>query len=511
MTEQNNNCMKPDHISPPNFIHSYSELPQVFFSEQQPSPVKNPAMVQLNDDLAQSLHLNSHWLRTTEGLRTLAGNYIPPSAKPIATAYAGHQFGHWNPRLGDGRAILLGEMVNAKGVRVDFQLKGAGITPYSRSGDGRAPLGPVIREYIVSEAMAALNIPTTRSLAVISTGERVFREEVLPGGILSRIAKSHIRIGTFEYGASLGQLSHLKTLSDYTLHRLYPDCQNTEQPYLAMLQQMIERQAALIAQWQALGFIHGVMNTDNILLSGETVDYGPCAFLDNYDPNAVFSYIDQQGRYAFHNQAAIMHWNLSVFAQTLLPLLSASETEAIHKAQSALALFPDLYNRYYTEAMLKKIGFTKTSTTAKKLSDELLVLMQQETLDYTLTYRYLSQWLANKIGQTATSKGEDAYFKTLAASQALTHWLHNWTQHLNTTHGQLDNAFNTMITANPIYIPRNHLVEDALYQAVYKNNLAPFHRLINCLQKPYQMHPEHHYFASPPADAQKVTRTFCGT
>jgi uncharacterized protein YdiU (UPF0061 family) len=499
-------------LSPPRFEHSYRQLSEVFFRDQQPTAVAKPEMIQLNADLATALNVDINWLQSEQGLQALAGNSMPTEAQPIATAYSGHQFGSWNPTLGDGRAILLGEVIGRNGQRYDFQLKGAGTTPYSRQGDGRSPLGPALREYILSEAMAAIGIPTTRSLAVVSTGERVAREQMLPGGILTRIAKSHLRIGSFEYAVALNDIDKLKQLADYTIERLFPDCQSQTNPYMAMLVAMIERQAKLVAQWQAIGFVHGVMNTDNILLSGETIDYGPCAFIDHYNPDAVFSSIDQNGRYAYKNQPAISQWNLMVFAQALLPLLGEDKQQAVDEANEALGGFVAQYDNTYAEAMAKKIGFNRASTASEQLANELLELMQHHKLDFTQTFSRLTQLLDPDQTVTAEQAFDSVGSNAMAA---ITPWLTRWQQAIDETlplqQLSLADITATMQQANPLYIPRNHLVEAALHAAVYENKLTPFYELIDCLTKPYQRHVNHDYFSAPPTPDQVVRATFCGT
>ena len=493
---------KPSSIAkPPKFEHSYAELAEEFFSARTPTPVAKPAIIQINTELAETLGINLDWLRSDQGLLTLAGNTVPDSASPIAMAYSGHQFGHWNPTLGDGRAILLGEIVNNDGDRFDFQLKGPGTTRYSRQGDGRSPLGPALREYIVSEAMAAMGIPTTRSLAVLSTGESVFREQVLPGGILTRIAKSHIRIGSFEYAASLRNPSLLKQFADYTIHRLYPDCENNDNPYASLLKEMIDRQAKLVAKWQAIGFVHGVMNTDNILLSGETVDYGPCAFIDTYNADAVFSSIDRNGRYAYKNQPSIAHWNLMVFAQALLPLLDTDQDSAIQLAEQALQTFPEHYNRYYLTEMTQKIGIDDNDTDSGKLASSLLDIMQNHEMDFTLTFRRLTQIVSEaKDAQTVFSETDYA---------ALAGWIEQWKSKLA---GEDQNhSAALMQAANPLYIPRNHLIEAVIKAAVADDDLGPFYELVECLKNPYLKHPNDDYFSPPPKPEQVVQATFCGT
>jgi uncharacterized protein YdiU (UPF0061 family) len=501
-----------DKPTSPRFEHSYRQLSAVFFRDQQPTAVAKPEMIQLNQALAEELNLNINWLQSEQGLLAMAGNAMPGEAHPIATAYSGHQFGSWNPTLGDGRAILLGEVISRSGQRYDFQLKGAGTTPYSRQGDGRSPLGPALREYILSEAMAAIGIPTTRSLAVVSTGERVAREQMLPGGILTRIAKSHLRIGSFEYAMSLNDSAKLTELADYTLERLFPDCQSQAKPYMAMLQAMVERQAKLVAQWQAVGFVHGVMNTDNILLSGETVDYGPCAFLDHYDPDAVFSSIDRNGRYAYKNQPAISQWNLMVFAQALLPILGDDKQQTVDEANEVLGSFVAHYDSAYAEAMAKKIGFNRASTASEQLSKQLLELMQQYKLDFTQTFSRLTQLIDPEQTISAEQAFSSIDSDTMAA---IAPWLASWQQAIDETlllqQLSLADISATMQQANPLYIPRNHLVEAALHAAVYENQLAPFYQLIDCLTKPYQRHANHDYFVAPPAPEQVVRATFCGT
>lgn len=489
------------NLKSPAFEHSYAELDDEFFSARIPTPVARPTLIQVNTELADSLGLDLDWLHSDQGLLTLAGNVVPGSASPIAMAYSGHQFGHWNPTLGDGRAILLGEILNGDGDRFDFQLKGSGTTHYSRQGDGRSPLGPALREYIVSEAMAAMGVPTTRSLAVLSTGESVFREQVLPGGILTRIAKSHIRIGSFEYAASLRSPPLLKQFADYTINRLYPDCKNTDNPYVSLLSEMTDRQAKLVAKWQAIGFVHGVMNTDNILLSGETVDYGPCAFIDAYNADAVFSSIDRNGRYAYKNQPSIAQWNLMIFAQAILPLLDANQDTAIQLAEEALRTFPEIYNRYYLAEMTKKIGINDNDATSHKLAMSLLEIMQKQEMDFTLTFRRLTQ-IADEAKDAQTVFSEEDYL-------ALADWIEQWQGKL-AGEDQGHSAV-LMRAANPLYIPRNHLIEAVIKAAVAEDNLKPFYALVECLKDPYKKHPNDDYFSSPPKPEQVVRATFCGT
>lgn len=493
-------------FSLPPFEHSYARLPAPLFSDQPPTAVAKPSLIQLNEPLAEVLNIDINWLNSPQGIQALAGNDVPATAKPIAMAYSGHQFGSWNPTLGDGRAILLGEVMARDGVRYDVQLKGAGQTPYSRQGDGRSPLGPALREYIVSEAMAALGIATTRSLAVISSGEQVAREQWLPGGILTRVAKSHIRIGTFEYASYQRDDALLKQLADYTLERLFANCQAESNPYLAMLNETVKRLAELVAQWQAIGFVHGVMNTDNMLLSGETIDYGPCAFLDNYHQEALFSSIDQNGRYAYKNQPGIAQWNCLALAQAMLPLLGEDEPAAIKNAQQAIESFPPLYEYFYADAMAKKLGFATASEPIQPLIDALLGIMQNHQLDYTLTFSRLTDQLGDAL--TVEQLFADSSPEAVAALQS---WSTEWQQTLQQQAITAAEATATMQANNPLYIPRNHLVEAALHAAVYDNDLKPFYQLIGCLNKPFQRHPDHHRFATPPKPEQVVKATFCGT
>ncbi len=372
-----------------NFDNSYVSLPQSLFTNYQPTPVRSPKLAILNDSLATSLGLNVQALQSEEGVATLAGNQVPDGAFPLAQAYAGHQFGHFT-MLGDGRALLIGEHITPRGERVDIQLKGSGRTPYSRGGDGRAALGPMLREYMISEAMHALGIPTTRSLAVVTTGESVIRETALPGAILTRVAVSHIRVGTFQYASKWGTAEDLRALADYTLQRHYPDADAAENRYLSLFQEVIKRQAELIAKWQLVGFIHGVMNTDNMAISGETIDYGPCAFMDTYDPATVFSSIDAQGRYAYGNQPQIAGWNLARFAEALLPLLHDQQEEALKLAEDAILEFPKLYESNWLAGMRAKLGIFNEEEQDEALIEDLLSLMQEHHADYTNTFRALT-------------------------------------------------------------------------------------------------------------------------
>lgn len=498
------------------FDNSYARLPAQFFSRQLPTPVAAPTFIRVNAELARRLRIDPAWLDSEEALQVFSGNKIPAGAEPIATAYAGHQFGGWNPQLGDGRAVLLGEVIGSDGHRYDIQLKGGGQTPYSRMGDGRSPLGPVLREYIVSEAMAAFGVPTTRSLAAVSSGEKVVRDTLLPGAILTRVASSHIRIGTFQYFAARNDIDAVRTLSDHVIARHYPELAQQENRYRALLEAVIARQARLIAQWQQLGFIHGVMNTDNMLVCGETIDYGPCAFMDAFNPNQVYSSIDRQGRYAFRNQPPIAHWNLSWLAQSLLPLLvddfadADNEKIAVSIAQAALDTFAVEFQTAYADIMLEKIGLSLSSTENREpsaeniaLLEDLLKRMAEAGADYTLTFRRLAE-LANP--ETVASGIGELY--ELPAS--LSDWVERW--RAQTANEKIDpvSQQQMMFAVNPVFIPRNHLIEEAIAAAM-ENNFQPFHQLVDVLATPYRYDAKFSRYALPPTPEQIVAKTFCGT
>lgn len=487
------------------FDNSYAQLPQRFYTRLNPTPVAAPGLIRVNGELARLLRIDPDWLASAEGTAVIAGNRIPAGADPIATVYAGFQFGGWVPQLGDGRAILLGEVIGEDGVRYDIQLKGSGLTPYSRNGDGRAPLGPILREYIVSEAMAALGIPTSRVLAAVSSGEQVLRERVEPGGLLVRVAQSHIRIGTFQFFAAQHDLEGLRLLADHVIQRHFPETAQAANPYLAMLDCVIARQAELIARWQLVGFIHGVMNTDNMLISGETIDYGPCAFMDTYDPATVFSSIDHNGRYAYGNQPGIAHWNLAGLAQVLLPLLEPDRERALAAAQDSIDAFPDLYQGAYLQGMRTKLGLTGSSPDDPALINDLLTIMAGEAADFTLTFRRLSE-LANS-GQGA----EPRLGGLFELPEGFTPWLSRWQKRLAVDNGEGKKAQAEMLSLNPAYIARNHLVGEAIEAATMRQDFAPFHSLIDRLARPFDYDPREARYATPPRPDQVVRQTFCGT
>ncbi|SMF83913.1 Uncharacterized conserved protein YdiU, UPF0061 family [Paenibacillus uliginis N3/975] len=479
-----------------NFDNSYARLPNSFFTRQSPTPVRSPKLILLNDSLATSLGLNIQALKSKDGTAVFAGNQIPDGALPLAQAYAGHQFGYFT-MLGDGRALLLGEQITPLSERVDIQLKGSGRTPYSRRGDGRAALGPMLREYIISEAMHVLGIATTRSLAVVTTGESVIRETDLPGAILTRVAASHLRVGTFQYVSNWGTAQDVRTLADYTLQRHFPEVDPDEHRYLFLLQQVIKRQAELIAKWQLVGFIHGVMNTDNMALSGETIDYGPCAFMDAYDPATVFSSIDQQGRYAYGNQPNIAAWNLARFAETLLPLLHEDKAQAIKLAEDAISEFSDLYHHHWLAGMRAKLGIFNEELQDESLIKDLLGMMQKNRADYTNTFRALT---FDKLEDTG-----------LSGTAEFAQWHELWQARLGRQQEPKDSSHQLMRSSNPAIIPRNHRVEEALEAAVLREDYSVMERLLDVLSRPYAHSPEQADYSTLPEPSNCSYRTFCGT
>lgn len=479
-----------------NLDNSYARLPQTFYTSQGAVPVQSPELVILNENLAASLGLNAETLNSKEGAAIFAGNEIPPGAEPLAQAYAGHQFGNFN-MLGDGRALLLGEQITPRGERVDIQLKGSGRTPYSRGGDGRAAIGPMLREYIISEAMEALGIPTTRSLAVVTTGESIFRETERPGAILTRVASSHIRVATFQYAARWGTVDELRALADYTLERHFPDIPLDHNRYLNFLGEVIKRQASLIAKWQNVGFIHGVMNTDNMAISGETIDYGPCAFMDAYNPATVFSSIDTQGRYAYGNQPYIAGWNLARLAETLLPLLHENEDVAIQIAQDAISQFSEQYHQEWVSGMRAKLGFLTEEDEDETLIKDLLELMEKQSADFTNTFLALTfnKWENSNLNEAAE----------------FAEWNERWTARLGRQSESKEAVEQLMMSSNPAIIPRNHRVEEALERAETDGDYRVMNQLLAVLRKPYAHTPEQEEYATLPTTCDPSYRTFCGT
>lgn len=477
-----------------NLRNSYAELPNIFFTPLDPNPVSSPKIVKFNDSLAASLGLQKEQLQSQEGVSILAGNSVPKGAFPLAQAYGGHQFGHFN-MLGDGRAMLIGEQVTPSGERVDLQLKGSGRTPYSRGGDGRAALGPMLREYIISEAMHALGIPTTRSLAVVTTGESIVREKELPGAILTRVASSHLRFGTFQFAAKWGTVENLQALADYALERHFSHIEKNEKKYLSLLQEVIKRHATLVAKWQLIGFIHGVMNTDNMTISGETIDYGPCAFMDTYDPETVFSSIDVQGRYAYQNQPGITGWNLARFAEALLPLLDQDIEKAVEIAQSAVTEFPKFYRENWLAGMQAKLGLFNEEKEDEALFQELLTIMKTYKADYTNTFRALT---FDKLGNS-----------DLFESEEFAQWQELWQKRLGRQQQSKAESQELMKNNNPAVIPRNHRVEEAL-DAAQKGDYSVMEDLLEVLSSPYES-PDQSEYCTPSAPSNQPYQTYCGT
>jgi serine/tyrosine/threonine adenylyltransferase len=483
------------------------QLPERFYVRFDPVPVAAPRLVRLNAPLAEALGIDPAELAGPEGVEALAGNRVPEGAAPVALAYAGHQFGQFVPRLGDGRAVLLGEVVGRDGMRRDIQLKGAGKTPFARGADGRAALGPVLREYVVSEAMHALGVPTTRSLAAVTTGEAVLREAPLPGAVLTRVAASHIRVGTFQYFAARGDVEAVRLLADHAIARHYPELDAAPEPYRAFLEGVALRQADLVAKWLLMGFVHGVMNTDNTSIAGETIDYGPCAFLEAYDPAAVFSSIDTFGRYAWANQPRVAQWNLARLAETLLPLLGegAGEDAALERAQTALAAFAPRFEAAWRNGLRRKVGLTNEREGDDDLAADLLQRMAENAADFTLTFRRLCDAAA------AGAEGVAGVRALFADPDAYDAWAARWRARLREEPGGPGACAAVMRAANPAVIPRNHRVEAALNAAVEREDFGPFEALLDATSRPFDDRPGLDPYTTPPRPKERVLRTFCGT
>lgn len=479
-----------------NINNSYESLPVIFFSKVEPNPVSLPEIVILNDSLAKELGLDIEKLKEKESIDVLGGNTSLRNEGFLAQAYGGHQFGHFT-MLGDGRAMLIGEHISPSGQKVDIQLKGSGRTPYSRGGDGRSGLAQMLREYIISEAMDGLGIPTTRSLAVVSTGELVYRETPLPGAILTRVAKSHIRVGTFEYAAKWGQLEDVRDLADYAIDRHFPNVKNDENPYLSLLKEVIKVQASLIAKWQLVGFIHGVMNTDNMTISGETIDYGPCAFMNNYDPSTVFSSIDRNSRYAYGNQPNIGAWNLARFAETLLPLIHKDKEQSLKIAEEDIDNYFVLYNRHWLNGMRLKLGIINEEKDDKALIEELLALMKKHKADFT------NSFLALTLDELDGSG--------LFQSEEFKKWKDKWDSRLERQEISIESARGKMKGVNPTVISRNHQVEKALEAAVEKEDFTVLTNLLEVLSRPFDYDNINKEYTSPPGASSIPYKTFCGT
>jgi serine/tyrosine/threonine adenylyltransferase len=491
------------------FEHSYAALPPVFHADVQPAAVPAPSLLAWNDTLASELRLDAVALRPV-AQELFSGRQLPEDARPIAQAYAGHQFGHFVPALGDGRAILLGELRDRHGTLRDVQLKGSGRTPWSRAGDGLAAVGPMLREYLVSEAMHAFGIPTTRSLAVVATGAQVRRETLLPGAILTRVAASHVRVGTFEYFAARGDAESTRTLLDYCIARHYPELRNAADAPLEFLRAVAARQAHLIALWCSVGFIHGVMNTDNMAISGETIDYGPCAFMDHYDPATVFSSIDHRGRYSYGNQSAIAQWNLARLAECLLPLMQGEMEEKVARATALINGFPEQFDADFLRQMRLKLGLAQARPDDTELVNGLLRAMRAVRADFTLTFRQLADVIEVGVVPALEASPSLEAPPTGTDSNAR-NWLDRWRTRLALEPMLAVDRRTAMRAVNPAFIPRNHRVEAALDAASARNDMAPFNELLALVRQPFDDHPEFEAWMLPPADHERVLATFCGT
>ena len=478
------------------FNNSYARLPEMMFSRLNPVPSKAPKLIILNETLSEELGLNFCDVKDDHLALMFAGNLLPQGSECIAQAYAGHQFGYFTI-LGDGRAIMIGEHVAKNNKKFDIQFKGSGQTPYSRDADGRAALGPMLREYIISEAIHSLGIPTTRSLAVVTTGESIIRETFLPGAILTRVASSHIRVGTFQYAAIKGDINSLKTLVNYTIDRHYPNLKNLNNPTLGLLNTVMEKQIELVTHWMRVGFIHGVMNTDNMAISGETIDYGPCAFMDIYNPETVFSSIDHNGRYAYFNQPGIAKWNLIKFAESLILLIDENKDRAIDILKENINKFGEIYKKHWLNMMRKKLGLIGEKTEDENLINELLSWMNSNNADYTNTFCSLA-------------KKNILSFK-MFQNNKFTDWYQRWKNRLKMNNKTMEFSLSLMHENNPNVIPRNHKVEEALDAASNHNNLEPFKKLLKNLKKPYDNHSEMKDYQSPPLPSNKIYKTYCGT
>ncbi len=483
------------------FDNSYARDLEGFYAKWKPDSASNPALLQLNHALAAELGLDARALESAEGVAILVGNTVPAGATPLAQAYAGHQFGGFSPQLGDGRALLLGELIDVHGKRRDLQLKGSGRTPFSRSGDGKAAIGPVLREYLIGEAMHALGVPTTRALAAVATGDEVYRETSLPGAVLARVAASHLRVGTFEFFAARGETAKLRQLTDYALARHYPTIDYKDKPYLRFLEAVVEAQAALVARWMHIGFIHGVMNTDNVTISGETIDYGPCAFMDAYAPATVFSSIDRQGRYAYANQPHITHWNLARLAETFFELVDPDQEEAGRLLNQLIQSYPAIYQQHWLQGMRAKLGLTTAEDTDLALANGLLKVMEGQNADYTQVFRSLAQAV----------RGDEQAVRVLFNDPAAPNqWLEQWQARLQRENIAPEARAAAMDAVNPLYIPRNHKVEEAL-DAATRGDMKPFKALLSVLQHPFTEVAGLEAYTQPaPSDAAPY-RTFCGT
>jgi uncharacterized protein YdiU (UPF0061 family) len=485
-----------------NFDNSFNDNLEGFFVSCNSEPSTSPRLLQFNKNLAIELGLSPDLLDSKEGLDIFSGNNLPIGSKPLAQAYSGHQFGGFSPLLGDGRALLLGEMIDSNNQRRDIQLKGSGRTPFSRGGDGKSALGPVLREYLMSEYMHVLGIPTTRALAAVATGDEVNREIPLPGGILTRVASSHIRVGTFQFGTALGKIEKIRAIADYSIGRHYPEVADSENPYLAFFESVSNAQASLVAKWMSIGFIHGVMNTDNMTITGETIDYGPCAFMDNYSSGTVFSSIDTNGRYAYSNQPSILSWNLTRLAETLVPLIDDNQDKAVELLTAAIENISPLYKSHWLVQMRSKIGLTTENSSDEKLINDLLLIMEEEQADFTLVFRRLSEVLQGNCNKAR---------KLFTDSTSFDGWSARWKDRLIKDGNTAESVAIKMDQINPIYIPRNHKMEEALSAAVESDDMTLFINLLAVTSSPFEEEKGREQYALPSPDSDAPYKTYCGT
>ncbi len=483
-----------------NFDNSYAKQMEGFYSDCQHSDFPKPTLIKFNAALASQLKIKVDDL--TKAAFIFSGNEFPERASPIAQVYSGHQFGGFSPQLGDGRALLLGEVLDVHGKRFDIQLKGSGRTAYSRGGDGKAGVGPVLREYILSEAMHALGVPTTRALAAVTTGELIMRETPIPGAVITRVAQSHIRIGTFQYFASRGEVDKLRQLADYAIQRHYPELKESDNPYLNFLSEVCDAQAQLVSKWMLIGFVHGVMNTDNMTVSGETIDYGPCAFIDSYNPGAVYSSIDKQGRYALQNQPPMAQWNLARLAEALLLLIDSDQEHAVELATEVLNEFPKNYSKFWLQGMRQKLGLINHQENDLELMNDLLAELHEHVVDYTQFFRDLAKWLSNN---------DETVREHFANTMQFDQWLIRWRDRLTHDECTLDESVALMNQVNPNYIPRNHKVEEAIEAAMLNADYTKFEMLLEVLSQPYQEQADKDEYAQPAPREFGAYKTFCGT
>ena len=496
--------MQTSRKKPIYFNNSFVQLGEKFYAKLNPTPVEQPKIVKLNEELSKKLGIDLEMLELEDWASIFSGNRILPGSEPLAMVYAGHQFGHLVPQLGDGRAILLGEVIDNSSIRNDIQLKGSGITPFSRQGDGRAALGPVLREYIVSEAMNALDIPTTRSLCAVTSGEPVYRETVLPGAVLTRVASGHVRTGTFQYFALKGDVKAITELANYVIDRHYPEVKESPNAYLKLLENVMDRHARLVSKWLHVGFIHGVMNTDNMALSGETIDYGPCAFMDSFNKTQVFSSIDHSGRYSYGNQPQIVQWNLARLAETILPLIDKNQESAVEMAKEVIELYSERFKEFWLSGMRQKLGLFNSEQEDENLIESLLNIMHENEADFTLTFR----WLCDAGVDKKNNKNILTLFKDAGAYD---NWSESWRSRLSRESASPEERVKLMRKVNPAFIPRNHRVEQALNAAVENLDFGPFERLVDVLSSPYEEMKEKDEFMLPPKQGEHVLQTFCGT